>query len=124
MSDVRSYDVKFKTRSLFFTTNGTATHLFNLPPHSVILRFMVEVVTAFNDSGTDLLDIGSSGTADAYANDVDLSTAGQVIVEESALGLTATRGVTEVFGKYSGQNSNATAGEARVSVVYASPFEN
>jgi hypothetical protein len=56
----------------------TAKRVFSLPQGAEIVDWQVNVTTAFNSSGTDLLDIGTSGSAAAYANDLDVSATGQI----------------------------------------------
>lgn len=125
MSDSRSYDVRLKkSASIFFGSTGVSKHAFTLPPYSIILSFMVEVLTAFNDSGTDLVQIGDDSSATFYADAVDVSTTGEIIVEQSNLGLTSQRTAKEIFVKYTGQNADATTGELRLNVLYASPYES
>lgn len=123
MSSVRAFEVKLKTAKIYYTDNAVQKVLFTLPGSAIILEFFVNVTTAFNDSGTDLLDIGIDGTLEYYAADVDLSSADQVVVTQSHLGNVGTR-VVEIVGKYAGQNSNATTGVAEVSVLYADPYQN
>lgn len=100
-------------------TNTTAKDLVTLPANAVIDDILVNVTTAFNDSGTDLLDIGLKGGAgDYYAADVDVSSA--VLVRPSGITHAGSVGATAVTitGTYAGQNTNATAGAATVTVIY------
>jgi|GEM_PF-1772182 len=60
-------------------TDTTAKSLFTLPEGAVVVGITVNVSTAFNSSGTDLLDIGITGTANYYANDLNVDTATQLV---------------------------------------------
>ena len=45
-----------------------------VPQGAVIVGGSVVVTEAFNSTSTDVLDIGDSGTANRYKNDIDLTT--------------------------------------------------
>ena len=69
-------------RSLTFDvlyTDIVEKALFLLPHGAVVLDVQVDVTTAFNDSGTDLLEVGVVGDPDAILNDLDLSFAGPIV---------------------------------------------
>jgi len=110
-----------KTATLTYLDNGVAVELFTLPASARILRFMVDVETAFNDSGTDLLDIGKIGTGEFFAADITLEVATQIIVEQYELGTIGEKLIT-VTGTYAGQNSNASAGKAHISCIYSTKY--
>ena len=99
----------------------TAKELFTLPSNAKILFFLVDVQTAFNDSGTDLLDLGKTGDGDFFADDIDVSAATQIMTQQYELGDVGD-GIKTITGTYVGQNSNATAGKAVVTCVYSSKF--
>lgn len=91
-----------------------------IPASAYVTKVEVAVTTLFNGGGTDTLDIGISGAAaDAYANNLDLATAGYITagVDFSALGSVggADRAITCL---YVDQNSNASAGSALVNVYW------
>lgn len=82
----------------------TVTATRKLPRHSAIKEAFVYVSTAFDSSGTDLLDIGYTGNTTAYATGIDVSTTGfktvtiTAVPEHTAdreLVLTYTNGGTE-----------------------------
>lgn len=105
-----------------FGNNGVAVDICVLPANSQILEINVDVLTAFNDTGTDLLDIGKSGSAEFFAANLDLSSVARVLGSSDAAKLTnyvdtGTSQVT-VQALYTGQNSDASAGSARVTVIY------
>lgn len=101
--------------------NTAAKALFSLPPGTIPLFAIVQVETAFNDSGTDLLALGKGADGDYFASGIDLSTAGgKLVMLNQSAPLAAKAGVTAT---YSGQNGNATAGRAIVLLVCGTPFD-
>lgn len=95
-----------------------------LPANATVVGGGVHVVTAFNDSGTDQLDVGfrdgsSTDDPDAYATLLDLSAVGFIALDE----LAATTNVLQtkdaiLTWTYSGQNNNASAGLAYIIIEY------
>lgn len=109
-------------KRITYQDNGTTITVGKLPAYAVVTGGGVYVVTAFNDSGNDFLDVGFIGAttdADAYATSLTLAAAGFIVLDELA-NTTNIMGTVEhtVTCLYSGQNSNATAGEAYVVVNY------
>lgn len=105
-----------------FADDGSAVDICTVPANSQIIEIYVDVLTAFDDTGTDLLDIGKSGAADHFANDLDLSSAARLLGSSDASQLAnyddiGTAQVT-IQATYTGQNSDAAAGSARVTVLY------
>jgi hypothetical protein len=98
----------------------TDTDLFVLPQGAVIVSWMVNIKTAFNDSGTDLLNIGGAAT-DTYASSLDVGVIGQITAGfvPGPILATALESDTTITAKYTGQNDDADAGEAVVVVTYA-----
>lgn len=101
-------------------TDTAAKELFALPAGAIPLFANVQVEVAFNDTGTDVLDIGIPGTADYFVADQAVSAPGgaHVALAQCPL-LTAPATVTAT---YTGQNSNASAGRALVVMAYMTPF--
>lgn len=95
-----------------------------LPTKAHVISGGVHVVTAFNDSGTDTLDVGfrggnSTDDPDAYATLLDLSAVGYIALDE--LGATTNIMQTQACiptWRYNGQNNNATAGLAYIVLNY------
>ncbi|MDX1746608.1 MAG: hypothetical protein R3324_11775 [Halobacteriales archaeon] len=98
-------------------TDTTAKDLFDLPANAVIVGILVDVTTAFDDTGTDLLDIGKTGTADHFKDDLDVSSAGQTVNGWSNLGDVGTSPVT-VTATFTGSNADAAAGAATVTFLW------
>ncbi len=106
----------------------TAKKLFELPRYATLLDIKVQVVTAFNDSGTDVIDIGTAIDGDYFVNDYSVVSEGfgvATLLKGGNLEVLGFKGpVVDVFGTYIGQNSNASAGKALVFAEYAVPFVN
>jgi len=105
-------------RVTYLTTSDT--NIFVLPEGAVILQWLVNVTTAFNDSGTDLLNIGGAATA-TYASGLDVGAIGQITAGyvPGKLFTTPLGTDTQITAKYTGQNADASAGVATIAVFYA-----
>lgn len=113
-------------KKITYQDNGLTVTVGKLPPHSVVVGGGVHIVTAFNGSGTDLLDVGFIGATtdpDAYATDLTLAAVGFIVLDELAA-TSNIMGTVEhtVTCVYADENSNATAGEAWVIVNYVSGY--
>ncbi len=107
---------------LSYTDASSAIDVCTLPANSQIIDIYVDVLTAFNSSGTDLLDIGKSGDADHFANDLDLSSAARLLGSSDVSQLAnyddiGTSQVT-VQATYTQSVADASAGSARITVLY------
>jgi hypothetical protein len=106
---------------VLYSDDGTDLSMTALPAGTLVYAMLVRVVTTFDDSGTDLLKVGTSVDDDAYAKtvDVDLTTAGLTAAFTGASAfpqvLTAA---TTILMRYDGQNSDATQGELHVDILY------
>src|SRR3990167_7626057 len=96
--------------------------LFTLPPDVVILDTKVYVDTAFDDTGTDLGDVGTAGDPDKFANDVDVGATGEATVTRLAHGPQTNPRQFDVTGTFTGSNSDAAAGKAFIGMLYATAF--
>lgn len=108
--------VKSVSNTLLYT-DTTAKDLFELPGGAIPLRVTTTVTTAFNGSGTDLVDIGISGTANKYANDVDVSSAGTVAVVPLSNTEPLTVATT-IQGIYVDSAGDASTGAATIIMEY------
>lgn len=113
-------------KKITYLDNGTTITVGTLPPYSVVTGGGLHVVTAFNDSGTDLFDVGFVGAttdADAYATQLTGAAVGFIVLDELAA-TTNIMGTVEhrVTALYTGQNSNATAGEGYIIVQYVTMY--
>lgn len=102
--------------------NTSAVTIGKLPAGASVVGGGVHVITAFNDSGTDVVDVGYIGAttvAAAYASALTVVAVGLIVLDELA-STTNIQGTVEhtVTAVYTGQNSNATAGVADVIILY------
>ena len=126
-SDARTFhteQVRFLRKKITFAVENTEIVIGTIPAYASVIGGGVHILTAFDDSGTDTLDVGftdSSATADpnGYATLLDLSAVGYIVLDELAAttNIISTQDST-VTCIYNGQNNNATAGEAYVTITY------
>jgi len=99
-------------------SNTTQTTTVTLPAAAVISDIFVYVATAFDGSGTDLLDIGITGSGNRYEDNLDISSTGF-----KTMTLTNVRdrmgANTNITFQYFDSNADAANGEAYVYVRYA-----
>ena len=110
--------VHFLRKTLSYTTENTQVAVGVLPAGAQILKPMsgVSITTVFNDSGTDTIDIGTSGTADLYGAALAATSLDFVPIAAAVTGLMAAD--TTIYARYNGQNNNASAGVAEVIIAY------
>lgn len=107
-----------KSNTVVYT--DTTKTLFALPVGAVIVTWIVNVSTAFNSSGTDLLDIGISGTTQKYAAALNVAATGQIVTGYVAaeLGQAPLTGEVTVIATYTESVADASAGALTVTVLY------
>lgn len=117
-------------KKITFAIENTVIDLARFPAYSFVMLGGVHILTAFNDSGTDTLDVGfrdGSATDDpnGIATLLDLSAVGWIVFDE----LAATTNIIQtkpwiLTATYNGQNNNATAGVAYVAgLVSVGPYD-
>lgn len=125
---LQSQAVHFLRKRITYSSNGTVLTVGKLPAGASVVGGGVHIVTAFNDSGTDTLDVGFiGGTTDdnAYATLLDMSAVGWIVLDELATTTNIQQTVdATVTARYNGQNSNATAGIADVIIWYVPNTDN
>ena len=87
-SDVKNTGQVLMSQSFSFTfaTEGAATDTnVVIPANSQIVSVDVNVETAFNDTGADILEVGSSADTDLYVNDVSIAAVGKIALGTAAL---------------------------------------
>lgn len=113
-------------KRITYLDNNKVVTVGKIPPGASIVGGGVHVVTAFDDTGNDFLDIGFIGSttdADAYATDLTLAGIGYIVLDD--LGTTNNiQGIVEhtITATYAGANSNATAGVADVMVFFVTAY--
>lgn len=117
---------QFLRKRITYLDYGTTVTIGKLPAGASVLPGSgVHIVTAFNSSGTDLLDVGFIGAttdADAYATQLTLAAVGFIAFDELAA-TTNIQGTVEhtVTCAPAQGAADATAGVADVIVVYSVP---
>ncbi len=126
-----SQQIHYLRKRINYNSSGIATAftIGTIPAGASVLPGSgVHIVTAFNDSGTDTLDIGFVGDttdADGYATLLLVSAVGFIVLDELATTTNIQQTVTTtVTCRYNGQNTNATAGAADVTIMYSLPIAN
>lgn len=106
-------------KRILYTQSGVAVTVGVLPAGAIVIGGGIQVITAFADSGTDLVNIGTSADADAYATLLDVSSVGFKALDELAThdDYSDTAEVT-VTATYTGQNANAAAGVGDIVIFY------
>lgn len=103
-------------------SNVTQTTIIALPANAVIWGIAVNVVTLFNDTGTDLLDIGITGTGNKYIDNLDVSSTFFESTSDNGATLTANNipdsPEANIIFTYTGGNSDASAGLAYIFIHY------
>lgn len=105
-----------------FGDAGAAVDVCTVPAGSQIIEIYVDVLTAFNGGGSDLLDLGKAGAATHFADNLDLSSAARLRASTDVSQLAnfddvGTDQVT-IQALYADAGADASAGSARVTVVY------
>lgn len=112
-------------KRITFANAGTTVTVGKIPAGASVVGGGVHVITAFNDSGTDLLDVGFIGSttdADGYATALVISAVGYIVLDELAATTNIQQTVdTTVTCLYTGQNANSSAGVADVIVFFVVP---
>jgi hypothetical protein len=103
-------------------TNTTAKNLFILPAGSQVLYVTVDVITAFNDTGTDLVDIGSSSSGALFVSALSVASTGHTVATLVAANLATITNIgttdMQVTATYTGANADSSAGSALITVGY------
>ena len=99
----------------------TAKKLGSLPANALILRAYAIVTTAFDSGTSNVIDIGISGTAANFVNDIDVKTAAGAIagtLVTTTVGVTSATGSTEIYATHIPSGTAATAGACNVVVEF------
>lgn len=126
-TDARQYhtaQVHYLRKRITYAIENTVIDIGRIPAGASVIGGGVHVITAFNDTGTDTLDVGfrdgsTTDDPDGYATIMDLSAVGFIALD--ALSGTANIQQTAdaiVTCRYNGENNNADAGVADVIVTY------
>ena len=114
-----------QSATMTFADFGTAKNLFKIAKPYRIVDLFADVDTAFNSSGTDLLDLGKTGTAEQFAADIDVSSTGRKTGIQAAkfanlVDSTDDGSVEQIIGTLAQSVADASAGSLTVTIVYVS----
>lgn len=116
--------VQVLRKTITWNTPGTGTAMIvgTIPAGGVVLRAYAMVTVAFNDSGTDLMDIyvtTPSGTT-TFMSAVSVATVSLLVASDDLASETVSYSASEfnVSARYVGQNADATAGSAEIIVEF------
>lgn len=104
-------------------TNTTAKDLFVLPANAYIVDVVTVVTTTFDSDGTDLINVGTTGTPDLWVDDLSGAAAGVLRLGSGAtmpyagMGSVGAEAVT-VKGIYAAGGSAPTQGEMLVLIYW------
>jgi hypothetical protein len=105
-------------------TNSSAVTIGTIPANAQIVNINIDVTTAFDAASTNTLTVGKSGSAAAFVASTSVGSAGRASVATTGVySAWADVGSSEVpvTATYSQTGTAATAGAARVTIVYRSP---
>lgn len=109
-------------RATLAYTDTVAKALFTIPAGAVITGWVLNVTTLFNSDGTDLVDIGITGTAEKFAANVDVSSTGLKSTGIVAAEIGAVQAVAApVLGIYANGGSAASTGAMTIMVNFYIP---
>ena len=121
--------VHYLRKKITYAVENTEIVIGTLPAYASVIGGGVHVLTAFDDTGTDTLDVGFKGGSatddpNGYATLLDLSAVGYIALDELAAttNIISTNDVI-VTCIYNGQNNNAAAGEAYVTIMYVDGYD-
>lgn len=111
------------TATIAYTDTGAVT-IGTLPAGAQIVDVNIDVTTAFNAATTNTVTVGKTGTAAAFVTATSVGTAGRASVATtgvySAWANVGTSDVDYATVTYSQTGTAASAGAARVTIVYKS----
>jgi hypothetical protein len=105
-------------------TDSSAVTVGTIPANAQIIDINIDVTTAFDAGTTNTIEVGNSSNSDAYVTATDVDAAGRASVATTGVYADwADVGTAEVAvtAAYTQSGTAATAGAARVTVVYRSP---
>ena len=105
-----------------FDYTSTTVTIGTIPANSQIVDINIDVTTAFDAGGTDLVTVGKTGSAAAYVTSTSVATAGRASVATTGVySAWANVGSTDVDYAtitYAYTSTAPTAGAGRVTIVY------
>lgn len=126
-NEVPAQDLQYKNminvmrKRITYLNAGTAVTIGTLPAGAIVVGGGVQLITTFNDSGTDLLDIGTTADADEFASALVISATAPVWIAADELATNNSYSDTAditVTATYTGQNADPSAGVADIVIYY------
>ena len=105
-------------------TDSSAVTIGTVPANAQITSINIDVTTAFNAATTNTITVGKSGSAAAFVASTSIGSAGRASVATTGVySAWADVGSSDVpvTATYAQTGTAATAGVARVTIVYRSP---
>ena len=102
-------------------TNATAVTIATIPAGAQIVNINIDVTTAFNAGTTNTVTVGTSASAAAYVASTSVGATGRASVATTGVySAWANTGTSDVSATitFSQTGTAATAGAARVTIVY------
>jgi hypothetical protein len=102
-------------------TNATAVTIATIPAGAQIVDINIDVTTAFNAGTTNTVTVGTSASAAAYVTSTSVGSAGRASVATTGVySAWANTGSSDLSATitYSQTGTAASAGAARVTIVY------
>lgn len=121
---IETQQVHYLHKRITFADYGTTVVVGYLPANASVIGGGVHIVTAFNSSGTDLLDVGFTGGSstadpDGYATLLTLAAVGYIVLDELAATTNIKQTVDTTVTCAPAQSvADASAGVAEVYVTY------
>jgi uncharacterized membrane protein len=107
----------------FAYTDSTAVAIATIPVNSQIVDINIDVTTAFNAATTNTVTVGKTGSAAAFVASTSVGSTGRASVATTGVySAWADTGTSDISATitYSQTGTAATAGAARVTIVYKS----
>lgn len=105
-------------------TDSSAVTIATIPAGSQIVSINIDVTTAFNAASTNTVTVGKNGSAAAFVASTSVGSAGRASVATTGVySAWADTGTSDISATvtYSQTGTAASAGAARVTIVYKSP---
>lgn len=107
----------------FAYTDSTAVTIATIPANAQIVDINIDVTTAFNAGTTNTVTVGKTGSAAAFVTSTSVGSAGRASVASTGVySAWADTGTSDISATitFSQTGTAATAGAARVTIVYKS----
>ena len=107
----------------FAYTDSSAVTIATIPANSQIVDINIDVTTAFNAASTNTVTVGKTGSAAAFVTSTTVGSAGRASVASTGVySAWADTGSSDISATitFSQTGTAASAGAARVTIVYKS----